>query len=158
VIDEQRAWLPSLRSKTRIRSSPKRHFIDPSLAAAALDASPDILIQDPRTAGFLFESLCYRDLSIYARAIKGKVYHYRDEKGLEIDAVIQLKNGDWAAVEVKLGTHEFETAANNLFKLKKKMETQVKPPAFLMILTASGGTAHTRTDGIHVVPLDCLSV
>jgi predicted AAA+ superfamily ATPase len=158
VLDEQRAWMPSLRSKIRIRNSPKRHFVDPSLAAAALDATPDILIQDPRTAGFLFESLCYRDLSIYARAIRGKVYHYRDEKGLELDAVIQLKNGDWAAVEVKLGTHEFEAAAANLFRLKKKMEGQVKPPVFLMILTASGGLAHTRPDGIHVVPLDCLGV
>jgi predicted AAA+ superfamily ATPase len=128
------------------------------LAAAALDASPEILIHDPRTAGFLFESLCYRDLSIYSRAIKGKVYHYRDEKGLELDAVIQLKNGDWAAVEVKLGTHEFEAAAHNLTRLKNKMEGQVKPPVFLMILTASGGIAHTRPDGIHVVPLDCLGV
>ena len=156
VVDEQRAWLPSLRSKTRIRTSPKRHFVDPSLAAAALDASPELLVQDPKTAGFLFESLCYRDLTIYARAIKGTVYHYLDEKGLELDAIIQLKNGNWAAVEVKLGTYEFNAAAENLFKLQKKMETQVRPPVFLMILTASGGAAYTRPDGIHVVPLDCL--
>jgi predicted AAA+ superfamily ATPase len=158
VIDEQRAWLPSLRSKTRIRTSPKRHFIDPSLAAAALDASPELLMRDPKTAGFLFESLCYRDLMIYARTVKGAVYHYRDEKGLEVDAIIQLKNGDWAAVEVKLGTFEFDAAAENLLKLKKKMKDQITPPVFLMILTASGGAAYTRPDGVHVVPLDCLGV
>jgi predicted AAA+ superfamily ATPase len=156
VVDEQRAWLPSLRSKTRIRTSPKRHFVDPSLAAAALDASPELLMEDPKTAGFLFESLCYRDLSIYVRPLGGRVYHYRDEKGLEVDALIQLNNGDWAAVEVKLGVFDFDLAAKNLVRLKKKMEDQTKPPVFLMILTASGGMAYTRSDGIHVVPLDCL--
>ncbi|MDR2588051.1 MAG: DUF4143 domain-containing protein, partial [Spirochaetales bacterium] len=124
IIDEQKAWLPSLRSKTRIRTRPKRHFVDPSLAAAALDASPSLLMGDPKTTGFLFESLCYRDLSVYARPIKGEIYHYRDEKGLEVDIIIQLKNGNWAAVEVKLGSFEFDSAAENLIKLRKKMEGQ----------------------------------
>ncbi|GHV95211.1 ATPase AAA [Spirochaetia bacterium] len=156
IIDEQPAWMPSLRSKTRIRTTPKRHFVDPSLAAAALDAGPDLLIQDLKTAGFLFESLCYRDLCIYAESINGKVYHYRDETNLEVDAIVQLGSGQWAAVEVKLGSFEFDNAAANLLKLKKKMQAQVQEPSFLLILTASGGTAYTRDDGVHVVPLDCL--
>jgi predicted AAA+ superfamily ATPase len=156
VIDEQAAWLPSLRSKTRIRTAPKRHFVDPSLAAAALDAGPDLLIRDPKTAGFLFESLCYRDLRIYTGALNGKVYHYRDETNLEVDAVVQLGGGQWAAIEVKLGSFEFDSAAANLLKLKRKMRDQVQEPSFLLILTATGGTAYTRDDGVHVVPLDCL--
>jgi predicted AAA+ superfamily ATPase len=157
VIEDQEAWLPALRSKTRIRSSPKRHFVDPSLAAASLGATPEALADEPKTAGFLFESLCHRDLSVYTEALGGKVYHYRDEKGLEADAILQLPGGAWAAVEVKLGTFQFDEAAENLLKLKKKMEAQeVRPPAFLMILTASGGLAHTRDDGVHVVPVDCL--
>ncbi|GHT84532.1 ATPase AAA [Spirochaetia bacterium] len=156
IIDEQQAWQPSLRSKTRLRTSPKRHFIDPSLAAAAMDASPEILIRDPKTAGFLFESLCYRDLQIYAAALHGKVYHYRDEKNLEVDAVIQLDDGNWAAVEVKLGDFEFDMAAKHLLELKRKMTEQNDRCIFLLILTATGGAAYTRDDGVHVVPLDCL--
>jgi len=156
VIEEQQAWLPSLRSKTKIRSSPKQHFVDPSLAAAALGASPDILIRDPKTAGFLFESLCCRDLRVYTAALHGKVYHYRDENDLEVDAIIQLENGSWAAVEIKLGDFEFDKAANNLLRLKKKMLSQTKDCSFLMILTATGGIAYTRKDGVHIVPLDCL--
>jgi predicted AAA+ superfamily ATPase len=156
IIDEQQAWTPSLRSKTRIRSSPKRHFIDPSLAAAAMEASPEILVRDPKTAGFLFESLCYRDLQVYTAALHGKVYHYRDEKGLEADAIIQLDNGNWAAVEVKLGDFEFDNAAKHLLELKKKMAAQNEQCSFLLILTATGGAAYTRDDGVHVAPLDCL--
>ncbi|GHU89751.1 ATPase AAA [Spirochaetia bacterium] len=156
IIDEQQAWMPSLRSKTRIRSSPKRHFIDPSLAAAAMEASPDILLRDPKTAGFLFESLCYRDLQVYTTALHGKVYHYRDEKGLEADAVIQLDNGNWAGVEVKLGDFEFDSAAKHLLELKRKMADQNDQCSFLLILTATGGAAYTRDDGVHVAPLDCL--
>ncbi|MDR3247338.1 MAG: DUF4143 domain-containing protein [Treponema sp.] len=160
VIDEQLAWQPSLRSKTRIRTSPKRHFIDPSLAAAALGASPEMLLQDPRTTGFLFESLCYRDLQVYSQAFHGKVYHYRDEKDLEADAIIQRDDGAWAAVEVKLGDSEFDSAAKNLLKLKQKIQPLADDSdrgcAFLMILTSSGGVAYTREDGVHVVPVDCL--
>jgi predicted AAA+ superfamily ATPase len=156
VIDEQPAWMPSLRSKTRIRTSAKRHFVDPSLAAAALGATPEILVRDPRTAGFLFESLCFRDLQVYAASLHGGVYHYRDEKNLEVDAVIQLGNGSWAAVEVKLGDFEFEEAAKHLLDLRRKMQSLTEPCAFLMILTATGGASYTREDGIHVVPADCL--
>jgi predicted AAA+ superfamily ATPase len=156
IVAEQRAWLPALRSKTRLRTSPKRHLIDPSLAVAALDATPDILLREPRTVGFLFESLCYRDMSVYAEALGGQVFHYRDEKELEADAIIQLGNGEWAAVEVKLGEFEFDKAAHNLLRLSQKMQDLTQNPAFLMILTATGGVAYTREDGIHVVPLDCL--
>jgi predicted AAA+ superfamily ATPase len=156
IIDEQQAWLPSLRSKTRIRTSPKRHFVDPSLAAAAMDASPEMLIKDPKTAGFLLESLCYRDLQVYTAVLHGNVYHYRDEKNLEVDAIIQLDNRNRGAVEIKLGDFEFDMAAKHLLELKRKMAEQAEPCVFLLILTATGGAAYTRNDGVHVVPLDCL--
>jgi predicted AAA+ superfamily ATPase len=156
IIDEQQEWLPSLCSKTRLRTSPKRHFVDPSLAAAAMEASPEMLIGDPKTTGFLFESLCYRDLQIYTAVLHGNVYHYRDEKNLEVDAIIQLDNGNWGAVEIKLGDFEFDAAAKHLLELKRKMADQAEPCVFLLILTATGGAAYTRDDGVHVVPLDCL--
>jgi predicted AAA+ superfamily ATPase len=156
VIEDQEAWLPALRSKTRIRTSPKRHFTDPSLAAAALGATVEILLKDTKTSGFLFESLCYRDLTVYAQNLKGKVYHYRDEKDLEADAVIQLPDGKWGALEVKMGSFEFDKAAKSLLKLKQKMEGTVEAPQFLAILSATGGLAYTRPDGVLVVPLDCL--
>jgi predicted AAA+ superfamily ATPase len=156
IIEDQEAWLPSLRSKTRIRTSPKRHFTDPSLAAAALGATVEMLLNEPKTAGFLFESLCYRDLTVYSQNLDGKVYHYRDEKDLEADAVIQLPNGKWGALEVKMGSFEFDKAAKSLLKLKQKMEGIVEPPQFLAILSATGSLAYTREDGVLVVPLDCL--
>ncbi|MDR0523603.1 MAG: DUF4143 domain-containing protein [Candidatus Methanoplasma sp.] len=157
VIEEQPAWHPSLRSRTRVRSSPKRHFTDPSLAAAALDAKPEILMRDTRTAGLLFESLCYRDLSVYASAIGGRVFHYRDDSGLEADAIVELDDGRWGAAEVKLGPFEFDKAAANLVRLKEKMiAAGAAPPSFLAILSASGGAAHMRPDGIAEVPMDCL--
>jgi len=155
MIEEQKAWTTSLRSRARIRTSPKRHFTDPSLAAAVLGATPDILIRDVHTAGFLFESLCYRDLSIYAMALKGNVYQYLDNTGLEIDSIIELSDGRWGAVEVKLGTSEFDKAAKNLLTLKEKVSNGTDP-SFLMILCASGGLAYTREDGVLVVPADLL--
>ncbi|MDR3206101.1 MAG: DUF4143 domain-containing protein [Candidatus Methanoplasma sp.] len=157
IIEEQTAWHPSLRSRTRIRTSPKRHFTDPSLAAAALGARPKMLLKDAKTAGLLFESLCYRDLCVYASASGGRVFHYRDNSDLEVDAVIQLDDGRWGAAEVKLGTFEFEKAAVNLIRMKKKMVAAgAEEPSFLMILSASGGGAHTRADGVAEVPIDCL--
>jgi predicted AAA+ superfamily ATPase len=155
-VDEQEAWRPSLRSKTRIRTSPKRHFCDPSLGAAALGATPELLIEDIKTAGFLFESLCYRDLCIYADALNGQVFHYMDETGLEADAIVTMPDGRWGAVECKLGSFEFDEAAANLITLKNKLRDEVRAPSFLAILTATGGIAHTRDDGVHIVPLDCL--
>jgi predicted AAA+ superfamily ATPase len=156
VIEKQEAWSPSLRSRVRIRTTPKRHLADPSLAAAALGATPQMLEEDIKTAGFLFETLCFRDLSVYADSLGGKVYHYQDETGLEADAIVQLPDNRWAAVEVKLGTFEFDKAAENLIKLKRKIAEGYPTPAFLAILTASGGVAYTRSDGVLVIPIDCL--
>ena len=155
VIEEQKAWTTSLRSRSRIRTSSKKHFTDPSLAAAVLGATPNILVRDVRTAGLLFESLCYRDLCVYASALKGSVYHYRDNTDLEVDDIIELSDGRWGAIEVKLGTSEFDKAAKNLLALKKKVDNG-KAPSFLMILSASGGLAYTREDGVLVVPVDLL--
>ena len=157
IIEEQEAWTPSLRSRSRIRSTPKRHFTDPSLAAAALGATPGILAGDVKTAGFLFETLCFRDLSIYADALDGKVYHYRDKDELEADAILQLPDGRWGAAEIKLGTYEFDLAAGNLLKLKKKLAGEIVAPSFLAIITASGGMAWQREDGVFVIPIDCLA-
>jgi len=157
VIEEQDAWTPSLRSRSRIRSTPKRHFTDPSLAAAALGATPDILANDIKTAGFLFETLCFRDLSVYMDALDGNVYHYHDKDELEADAILQLPDGRWGAVEIKLGAFEFDYAASNLIKLKNKLAGETAPPAFLAIITASGGIAWQREDGVLVIPIDCLA-
>ena len=156
VVEDQEAWLPSLRSKTRIRTSPKRHFVDPSLAAAALGATPEILLDDIETTGFLFESLCFRDISVYAEALGGKIYHYRDENGFKADQIILLPDGRWAAIEVKLGTFEFDKAADNLLSLKKKLDKNMRSPEFLAIVTATSGLASKRDDGIYIIPLDVL--
>jgi len=157
VIEEQDAWNPSLRSRTRIRTAPKRHFADPSLAAAVLGARPDILRNDPETAGFLFETLCYRDMSVYALPMNGHVFHYRDSSGLEVDQIIRLDDGRWGAAEIKIGMSGFGKAAANLARLKEKMiSSGVGAPSFLMILNATGTAAHTRPDGITEVPIDCL--
>ena len=157
VIEEQQAWHPALRSKMRLRTSPKRHFTDPSLAAAALDASPEVLDKDTKTAGFLFESLCFRDLSVYSSATGGRVRYYRDSNGLEADAIVESRDGKWGAVEMKMGTFEFDKAAKNLIHLKDKMVgAGYKEPSFLMILNVTGGAAHTRPDGVLEVPIDCL--
>ena len=157
VIEEQDAWMPSLRSRTRIRTTPKRHFTDPSLAAAALGATPGILAKDLKTAGFLFESLCFRDLSVYMDALDGKVFHYRDKEELEADAILQMPDGKWAAIEIKLGQFEFDYAASNLLKIKKKLIGETEPPSFLAIITASGAMAWQREDGVFVIPIDCLA-
>jgi len=157
LIEEQSAWHPSLRSRTRIRTMPKRHFTDPSLAAAVLGARPDILSNDTRTAGFLFESLCYRDMSVYALALGGRVFHYRDNSDLEIDQIIQLDDGRWGAAEVQMGTSDSDGAAANLIRMKEKMiEAKVREPSFLMILNVTGVAAHTRPDGVVEIPIDCL--
>jgi predicted AAA+ superfamily ATPase len=156
VIEEQDAWMPSLRSRSRLRVTPKRHFADPSLAVAALGASADLLIDDIKTAGFLFETLSYRDLSVYIETLGGHVFHYRDKEELEADAILELPDGRWGAIEIKLGTFEFDDAAANLMRLKRKLADETRPPSFLAILTASGGAAYTREDGVCVIPIDCL--
>lgn len=156
VTENLPAWNPALRSKTAIRTSPKRQFVDPSIAAAVLRLTPSRLLEDFNYFGFLFESLCDRDLRIYAEAIDGQVFHYRDASGLEADAVIALNDGRWAAVEVKLGSKEIEDAAVHLLELKNKVNTEkMREPSFLMILTGSE-IAYRREDGVYVVPLGCL--
>lgn len=156
VTENLPAWNPALRSKTAIRTSPKRQFVDPSIAAAAMRLNAARLLEDFNYFGFLFESLCDRDLRIYAEAIDGQVFHYRDASGLEADAVIALNDGRWAAVEVKLGAKEIEDAAVHLLELKRKVNTEkMREPSFLMILTGTE-LAYCRDDGVYVVPLGCL--
>lgn len=156
VTENLPAWNPALRSKTPIRTSPKRQFVDPSIAAAVMRLTPSRLLEDFNYFGFLFESLCDRDLRIYAEAIDGQVFHYRDGSGLEADAVIALNDGRWAAVDVKLGPKEIEDAAVHLLELKNKVNTEkMREPSFLMILTGSE-IAYRREDGVYVVPLGCL--
>ena len=156
VVEDLPAWSPAMRSKTTIRTSSKRHFCDPSIATAVLRATPDNLLQDFNTFGFLFESLCVRDLRVYAQSLDGEVFHYRDRNGLEADAVIHLKDGRWGAVEVKMGAKEIETAARNLKTLRDKINLdKMQEPAFLMILTATG-FGYKREDGVYVTPIGCL--
>jgi uncharacterized protein len=156
VIEDLPAWRPALRSKTAIRTSPKRHFVDPSIAAAVLRAAPDALLKDFKTFGLLFESLCVRDLRIYAQILDGEVFHYYDKSGLEADAVICLKDGRWAAVEIKMGVKEIEKAAKNLLALKDRINTdKMHEPSFLLVVTA-GEPAYRRDDGVFVAPIGCL--
>ena len=156
VVEDMPAWQPSLRSKTAIRTSDKRHFVDPSIATAVLRITPDALLADFEYFGFLFESLCARDLRVYAEANDGKVYHYRDKSGLEADMIIQLADGRWAALEVKMGNKQIEEASVNLRKLKDKVNAEkMGEPAFLMVITA-GEYAYRRKDGVLVVPIGCL--
>lgn len=158
VLEEQPAWTPHLRSAARLRVSPKWHFIDPSLAAAALGASPRALLDEPKTLGLLFESLAIRDLRVYADTMGGAVSHYRDEQGLEVDAIVDLPDGGWAAFEVKLGGQaSVDLAARNLRKLVAKVsERRAASLAGLNIVTA-GDTSLTRPDGIKIVSLGHLT-
>lgn len=156
VIEDLPAWTPNLRSKTAIRLSDKRHFVDPSIAVASLGIGPQDLINDLNTMGLLFESMCVRDLRVYAEAMDGALYHYRDKAGLECDAVLHLRNGSYALVEVKLAGNEIDLAAKNLLSLRNKIDThRMNSPSFMMVLT--GGTvAYRRKDGVFVIPATCL--
>ena len=158
VIEELPAWNPSLRSKTVIRTSDTRYFIDPSIAVASLGLGPNDLINDLNTFGLIFESLCIRDLRVYAESINGSVYHYRDASELECDAVIHLRSGSYGLIEIKLGGDKLiSVGAENLLKLKNKINTEkMNNPSFLMILTATGKYAYQREDGVYVVPIGCL--
>lgn len=158
VIEDLNAWNPNLRSKTPIRTSDTRYFADPSIAVAALGLGPNDLLDDPRSFGFLFETLCIRDLRVYADAIDGKIYHYRDKTDLECDAVLHLRNGKYGLIEIKLGSDKaIEESAANLQKLANKIDTdKMNKASFLMVLTAKGDFAYRRKDGVYVVPLGCL--
>ena len=160
VIEDLSAWNPNLRSKTPIRTMNTRYFIDPSIAAAALGFGPGDLMNDLRTFGLMFETMAIRDLRVYADAIDGNVYHYRDKNGLECDAVIHLRNGNYGLVEIKLGGEKLiEEGCKSLLKLASKIDTdKMKEPSFLMVLTASGDIAYQRKDGIYVVPISTLGV
>ncbi len=158
VIEDSVAWNPNLRSKSAIRTSDTRYFIDPSIAVAALGIGPKDLIGDLNTMGLLFETLCVRDLRVFANALDGQVYHFRDKYGLECDAVVHLRNGKFGLVEIKLGGDKLiEEGASTLKTLANKIDTnRMKSPAFLMVLTATGKFAYRREDGVYVVPIGCL--
>jgi predicted AAA+ superfamily ATPase len=156
VVEPLPAWSPKLRSKTAIRTSPKHHFVDPAIATSVRRINPDALLQDFEYFGLLFEALCTRDIRIYAQHNDGDVFHYKDKSGLEADLIVQLRNGNWGAIEVKLGSKQIEEAAENLLKLKEKINTdKMREPSFLMVLTG-GQFAFQRQDGVYVVPLGCL--
>ncbi len=159
VIEDALAWNPNLRSKSAIRTSDTRYFIDPSIATAALGLGPDDLINDLNTFGLFFETLCIRDLRVYADALNGTVYHYRDRNGLECDAVVHLRTGSYGLIEIKLGGDELiNEGVGTLIKLANKIDTtKMKAPSFLMVLTGVGSYAYKRPqDGVLVVPVGCL--
>jgi predicted AAA+ superfamily ATPase len=150
ILEEIPGWDPGLRSTKRLRVSPKRLLTEPSLAAAALDATQEKLKKDLHTFGFLFEGLCIRDVSTYAELIGASLYHYRDESGLEADIILEMADGRWAALEIKLGVYQIDDAAEHLKKLA------VSPPTRLIVISGLAGFAHQREDGVCVVPIDCL--
>ena len=159
VVEDMPAWNPNLRSKTAIRTTDTRYFVDPSIATAALGLGPTDLMNDLNTMGFFFEAMCVRDLRVFAEALNGKVYHYRDKSGLECDAVVHLRNGQYGLIEIKLGGDSLiKEGAETLNELANQIDTtRMKSPAFKMILTATGEYAYRRPeDGIYVVPIGCL--
>lgn len=156
VVEDQPAWAPALRSRVELRSSPRRHFVDPSLAAAMLRATPARLLDDLESMGLLFESLVIRDLRVLAQPLGGRVLHYRDNKGLEVDAVVMCEDGLWGGFEVKLGTGRIDEAAENLLAFARKVDTSIcGEPAVLAVITGTG-PAYRRKDGVHVVPIGAL--
>ena len=158
VLEDSSSWNPNLRSKTAIRTSDTRYFTDPSVCTAALELGPNDLVNDLNTMGFLFENMCIRDLRIYAEALDGNVYHYRDKSGLECDAVVHLRNGVYGLVEIKLGGDRLiSEGVETLKKLSSNIDTtKMKAPAFKMVLVGVGEMAYRRSDGIYIVPLSCL--
>ena len=159
VVEDMPAWNPNLRSKTAIRTTDTRYFVDPSIATAALGLGPTDLMNDLNSMGFFFEAMCVRDLRVFTEALNGKVYHYRDKSGLECDAVVHLRNGQYGLIEIKLGGDSLiKEGAETLNELANQIDTtRMKSPAFKMILTATGEYAYRRPeDGIYVVPIGCL--
>lgn len=158
VVEDMEAWNPNLRSKSAIRTSDTRYFVDPSIATAALRIGPKDLLRDMQTFGLLFETMAVRDLRVYAEVLDGKVYHFRDSNGLECDAVLHRNDGSYGLIEVKIGGEKYiEEGARNLKLLASKIDTDRMPaPAFMMVLTAVGAFAYRREDGVLVVPIRCL--
>ena len=156
IIEDTPAWRPSLRSKTAIRTSDKRQFVDPSIATAVMNVDADGILNDFELFGFLFESLVTRDLRIYSQPIRGEILHYHDKTGLEADLIIRLQDGKWAAVEVKLGSREIDDGAKHLLQIAERVDTtRIGSPSFLMVVTG-GQFAYRREDGVLVIPLGCL--
>lgn len=158
VIEDMPAWNPNLRSKAAIRTTETRYFSDPSIATSSLGIGPEDLIKDLNTFGFIFESLCVRDLRIYAENLGGNVYHFRDSNGLECDVVVHFRNGKYGLIEIKLGGDKLiEEGVKNLLKLKEKIDIdRMGEPCFMMVLTATGEYAFQRPDGVYVVPVNTL--
>lgn len=157
ILEEIQPWAPNLRSPLRINKRPKYHFVDPSLPAAILGATSEMLIDDLETFGFLFESLCMRDLLVYSQVMDAAVFYYRDKNGLEVDAVIQASNGSWAALEIKLGHSQADKAAANLLEFRNKMvEAGAKEPVFLGVIEGLGDFAFVREDGVYILPIRAL--
>lgn len=157
ITDNQLPFAPSIRSSVRIKQAEKRHFSDPSLAAVILKATPDKLLNDLETLGFLFEALCERDLKIYAESFGAGLYHYQDYNNNEIDAVVELKDGNWCAFEIKLGANRIDSAAENLIKVKGEIkEKGGNPPSVLCVVCGLSNAAYKREDGVYVVPLTAL--
>ena len=157
MIEDLTAWTPSLRAKARITSTPKRYYVDPSLAVATLGASPKTLLKDMPTLGMMFEGLCIRDLRVYMEYLKGDVTFYHDGTGLEADAVLTLRDGRWALVEIKLSAGQADSAVKSLHKVAERIDTSIMgEPAFLLVIVA-GGYAYRREDGAFVVPIGCLA-
>ena len=158
-VEDIPAWRPALRSPVRIRSARKRHLADPSLAAAAIGATVESLRTDPKTLGFLFESLVAHDLRVYAQAMDAEVMHYRDDTNLEVDLIVEARDGAWGAFEVKLGDAQIEDGAANVNRLERKMvERGQRPAAVKAVIVGTGAVAHRRSDGVQIIPLDTLGV
>lgn len=155
VVEDQRAWMPSLRSRARLRVSSKRHYVDPSLSCAALGLDPHRLLQDFELFGLLFESLVVRDLRVYSQALGASVLHYRDSDDLEVDAIVECPDGRVGAFEVKLGSSRIDAAAENLLKFRAKLAPEVAATTVLAVITNTGA-GYTRADGVRVVPIDAL--
>lgn len=158
LIDNQPPFATKIRSSVRVKQAEKRHFADPSLACALLKATPEKLINDLETLGFLFEALCERDLKIYAESFGAKLYHYQDYKNREIDAVIEMADGRWAAFEIKLGANQIDAAASNLIKIRNEIAAEEDgiPPSVLCVLCGLSNAAYKREDGVYVVPITAL--
>jgi hypothetical protein len=157
LIENQKAFSSNIRSSIRIKNKEKKHFIDPSLACALLNTSKKMLLNDLTTLGFLFESLCERDLRIYSQSFGAKLFHYQDYDNDEIDSVIELDNGDWIAIEIKLGSNQIDTAAKSLIKIKSKIIKKGGiPPKVLCIICGLSNAAYLRDDGVYVLPITVL--
>ncbi len=158
ILDNQPPFATKIRSSVRVKQAEKRHFSDPSLACALLKATSEKLLGDLETLGFLFEAMCERDLRIYAESFGANLYHYQDYQNREIDAVIELADGEWCAFEIKLGANQIDAAAENLLKIKKDIEKEQggKPPKVLCVLCGMSNAAYCRSDGVYVVPITAL--